>query len=155
MGKPALGRGGKWSEPVPFRLYVVQEIAAAAKFNQQHTEATLPSLLVNDDCDPANLTEGVIRRIHFRIKDAAGDSFILRLWRTEVDGSTEPYYLQMNKLFESDAVRLSDIEYDYEVNLPFKLTAKGALYYGLQWTTGVAPAGNVQGYIEVTGETMK
>jgi len=155
MSAPTIGRDGKWSEPAVFKLRKIQEAAAAAKFNDHDPEDVQPTLYLDDDIDPSNLREGKITRIHVRIKDAAADTCILRLWREATDGSTVPYELQMNKLYES-VVLNCDQEYDFtELSIPFKLAVAGRIYYGLQWTTGAAPAGNVQGYLEVSGETVK
>lgn len=152
---PNIGRDGKWSEQVTFKLRKIQEAAAAAKFNEHHTEATQPTLILDDDIDPTNILEGFIKRIHVRIKDAAGDTCILRIWREATDGATAPYELQQNKLYESVTLD-NDTEYDFtELDIPFKLKEAGKLYYGLEWTTGAAPAGNVQGYLEISGETVK
>lgn len=157
MNKPAIGRGGKWSERVPFHIYDLQEAAAAATFNVHKTELLQPTQILDNHIDPVNLSEGFINRIHFRIKDVAGaDTYTLRLYNNNTDGSTAPYQLQLEKIWESDPLRLSDQEYDVaELNIPFKLQAVGVMYYTLEWATGAAPAGNVQGYLEVSGETIK
>lgn len=155
MGAPAFCGDGAWSELATFKLRKLQEAAAAAKFNEHDTEAVQPTLMLDDDKDPDTLKEGIITRIHVRIKDAAADTCILRLWRKNTDGSTKPYELQLDKLYES-CVLACDVAYDFtELEIPFKLAEEGKMYYGLQWTTGAAPAGNVQGYIEVSGETVK
>jgi hypothetical protein len=155
MPSPNIGRKGKWSEQSFFKFRKIQETAAAAKFNEHHTEATQPTLLLNDDIDPSNIVEGTITRIHARIKDAAADTCILRIWRTNTNGAVTPYALQMNKLYET-VVLANDVEYDIiNLSIPFRLAEAGKLYYGLEWTTAAAPAGNVQGFIEVSGETMK
>jgi len=152
MSSPAIGRDGKWSEPAIFKLRKIQEAAAAAKFNEHDIKTATPTLKLDDDIDPSNLREGIITRIHIRIKDAAADTCILRLWR---EATAADYASNMDMLYES-AVLACDTDYDFtELAIPFKLAAAGIMFYGLEWTTGVAPAGNVQGFIEVSGETVK
>lgn len=154
MAAPTIGLQGNWVDHT-FAFRKIQEAAAAAKFNEHDTEAVQPTLKLDDDVYPNGCQEGIINRIHVRIKDAAADTCILRIWRSNVDGSTKPFELQKDKLYES-AVLNCDEEYDFtELVIPFKLTHGEEMYYGLQWTTAVAPAGNVQGYIEVTGVTKQ
>lgn len=155
VNSPQVGRNGRWSEQATFKLRKIQEAAAAAKFNLHQTKTTLPTLILDDEIDPTNLQEGIITRIHVRIKDAAADTCILRLWRKAVNGAATPYEENMEMLYES-IVLACDTDYDLtELHIPFKLYESGKMYYSLQWTTGVAPAGNVQGFLEVSGETVK
>lgn len=153
MGNPVTGRDGKWSDPATFRLGKLQEAAAAAKFNVDQDKVTLPTLMLDDEIDPTNILEGVITRIHFRIKPTNAVTYTLRLWRAAVDGSTKPYEENKAMLYESAAGLVSDTDYDItELSIPFKLAEAGKLYYSLDWS---AATGNVQGFIEVSGETVK
>lgn len=149
----SVGRKGRWSEQATFKLRQLQEAAAADKFDDDQDKATLPTWYFTDDIDPSNLTEGIITRIHFRLKPANAVTYTLRLWRAAVDGSTAPYEENMEMLYESDSARASDVDYDLtELRIPFKLADAGKLYYSIDWS---AASGNVQGFIEVSGETVK
>ena len=148
-------KDGDYTPQEAFHLKEIQEAAAAAKFNEHDTEAVTPTLKINDSVEPAALLEGVIHHIKFMIKDAAGDMFKLRIWEEAVTGATKPYELAQAKLFETEGWKTSDQEYDYEVSIPFKLATQGEMFYGLEWNTGSAPAGNVQGYLKVSGIKFK
>lgn len=148
-----VGRSGKWSEQASFKLRKLQEAAGAAKFNVSQTKTTLPTLLLDDDIDPTNLLEGAICRIHYRIKPTNAVTYTLRIWREATDGATKPYEQNLNMLYESAAARASDTDYDVcEIYIPFKLKEAGKMYYSLEWT---GATGNVQGFIEVSGVTVR
>jgi len=96
---------------------------------------------------PDTLKSGIIKRIHFRIKPANAVTYTLRIWS---DAKAGDYESNMNMLYESPSGRLSDEDYDIgELDIPFNLGAEGKIYYSLDWT---GATGNVQGFIEVSGE---
>lgn len=153
MAVPSVGRGGRWSEQSTFKLRKLQETAAADKFDDSQGKAVLPTWMLDDEIDPTNLQEGRIHRIHFRLNPANAVTYTLRIWRKAVDGATKPYEENMELLYESLTARVKDVDYDLtELDIPFKLYESGKLYYSLEWS---AATGNINGFIEVSGETMK
>lgn len=134
-----------------FQLALLQEMAAAANFSVHTTELMRPTQYFTYVV-PTDISEGYITRIHHRVKDLAGDSYILRLWMADTDGATRPYELQGCKLYESPNACDSDVEYDLILETPiyFRLAKQGKLWFGLEWSSGVTPT-TVQGYICVEG----
>ena len=153
MTAPAVGKNGRWSEQSTFKLRKLQEVAAADKFDDSQGKTTLPTWMLDDEVDPSNLQEGVITRIHFRLNPANAVTYTLRLWRKAVNGGATPYTENLEMLFETVAGLADDSDYDYtELNIPFRLYESGKMYYSIEWS---AASGNVAGFIEVSGETMK
>lgn len=145
---------GQWTKRVSFRMLELQEAAAAhTGFTTSKAEADTPAYTLTTK-DPDTLKQGIIKRIHIRLNWANAVTLeAVRLYRGAKAGD---YESDSNKLFDSIAYYpaglTDDDEYDFEVEIPFKLIEEGKIYYGCQWS---AASGNIQGYIEVTGETFE
>ena len=146
-------RGGRWTKRVPFRLYLLQEAAGAGKFDANENKAAIPTQLINDAIVPDNLKEGFIKRIHHRINFANAVAYTLRIWCAAIANDLES---NLSMLYQSpEAVagtpdRVRDTDYDIpELDIPFILATAGEMYVSFEWTG--AP-GNVQGFVEITGE---
>jgi len=145
-----------------FKLAVFQEGAAAGRFDTSQTKTDTPTLKFEmlDEIyftgayapSPAETNvpyfkKGIINRIHYRIKAANPVTFTLRIYRDAIGNN---YESNMSLLYESPALQTSDVDYDRtELVIPFLVGATG-LYYALEWT---GATGNVNGFIEVSGET--
>lgn len=146
---PSSGEDGEWSKRVPFTFRKLKEVAGAGAFDTSQTKADTPTLYF-DDLIPDTLKSGFINRLHFRIKAANPVTFTLRIWSAAI---ANDYESNMNMLYESMAVRVSDTDYEEtELDIPFILADAGKLYYSLEWS---GATGNVQGFIEASGETYE
>lgn len=143
-------RGGRWTKRVPFRLYLLQEAAGAGSFDANENKAAIPTQLIDTVIVPDNLKEGFINRIHYRINAVNVETYTLRIWAAAI---ANDYESNLSMLYESDPIRLRDTDYDVaELNIPFLLATAGEMYASLEWT---GASGNVQGFIEVTGEAAE
>lgn len=147
MPKEALG--GDWTKHSVFRYYKLQEAAAATPFSTDQDKTTTPTLKLDTATDPNSLQEGILRRVHYRIKSANAVTYTLRLWSAAI---ANDYESNLNMIYESPAAQVSDTDYDEEVEIPFKLAVKGEIYYSIDWS---AASGNAQGFIEATGDVIR
>lgn len=147
---PKVCLGGRWTKRVAFKYSELQEAAAAAKFNTDQTKTDTPTLKLNDVRVPDTLKSGIIKRIHYRINPANAVTYTLRIWAAAIDND---YESNLNLLYESPSGQVDDEDYDRsELSIPFVLAAEGDMYYSIDWS---AASGNVQGFIEVSGETFE
>lgn len=143
-------RRGKWTKRVPFRLSALQEAAGAGTFDTDQIITDTPTLLLDDIIVPDNLKEGFINRIYYRFNWVAAETYTLRIWQAAIDAD---YESAMSLLYESAALRANDTPYDAaELHIPFILATPGEMFYSIDWTG--AP-GNIQGFIQVTGEAAE
>lgn len=139
--------GGKWERSGTFKAEKLDEAGAGNYFETSQSKITLPTLTL--DCYPPDLRQGIVSRIHYRLKPTNAVTFTLRLWDIAVDGATKPYEENLAMIYESPALQASDVDYDREVTIPFRLASKGTLYYSIEWS---GASGNTQGFISIQGE---
>lgn len=143
-------RDGRWTKKYPFVYRQLREAAGAGDFNVDEAKTDTPTLYFTTYRNPDTLKSGMINRIHFRINAANVVTFTLRLWAAAIAAD---YESNMNMLYESAAALVRDTDYDItELDIPFILALEGVMYYSLDWS---AASGNVQGFIEVSGETYE
>lgn len=139
-------RDGKTVVKHLFVYRVFQEAAGSGKFDTDQAKTDTPTLSF-DVKKPSDLKKGRINRVHYRIKSANSVTFTLRIWADAIAGD---YESNMNMLYESPSAQASDEDYDRaEMDIPFMLKTAGTMYYSLDLS---AASGNVQGFIEVSGE---
>jgi len=146
--------GGSWEKHSIFFLRKLDEDGTGDYFetSKSKTDTPIHFLMANAaGCigSPLKFTSGRITRIHFRMNPTAGETFTVRLWRDAVAGD---YESNANMLYESDALRADDEDYDItEKDIPFFLKTPGKIWFSLEWTG--AP-GNTPGILEVSGEVI-
>lgn len=125
-----------------------QETAGAwADVTTSKTETDQPTAMLDTSKNPDTLRKGKINRVHYRLNFANAETYTLRLWAASKTGDYESI---MSKLWESAAAQADDIEYDNaELDIPFVLDEVGKIFFSVEWT---GAAGNIQGFIEVSGE---
>ena len=147
---PTMGKDGVWSKNVAFRLFRLKEAAAAGDFDVDQDKATTPTLALNTGIVPDTLKIGFIKRIHYRLNFAGAVTFTLRIWQAAIAAD---YESNLNMLYESPPLQADDIDYDEaELDIPFVLANEGIMFYSIDWT---GACGNIQGFIEVSGETLE
>jgi len=147
---PTMSKDGVWSKNVAFRLFRLKEVAAAGDFDTDQVKTDTPTLTLNSGVVPDTLKVGFIKRIHYRLNFANAVTFTLRLWQAAIAGD---YESNLNMLYESPAAQADDTDYDIgELDIPFILAAEGVMFFSIDWT---AACGNIQGFIEVSGETLE
>ena len=149
MAQKTSMRDGRWTKKYPFKYSILQETAAAGVFDGDSAKTDIPTGYLTTK-NPDTLKSGMINRIHFRIKAANTETYTLYIWQAS---EADNYKSNMNLLYESPSGRASDTDYDItELDIPFILAAEGKIYYSLNWS---GASGNVQGFIEVSGETYE
>lgn len=143
-------RDGRWTKKYPFVYRQLKEVAAAGDFDTDQAKTDTPTLYFQTYRNPDTLKSGMINRIHYRLNPVGVVTFTLRLWAAAIAAD---YESNLNMLWESPAAQAADTDYDItELEIPFILAAEGLMYYSLDWT---GATGNIQGFIEVSGETYE
>lgn len=141
---------GQWTKLYPFLVYWLKEVAGTDADITTSKSVTDQPTAYFGNVDPDTIKSGIIKRIHFRINNANAVTFILRLWQASI---ANDYESEMNLLWSSTdiiAQCVDDDEYDVNgLDIPFKLTDRGKMYFSLEWS---AASGNVQGYMQVSGD---
>jgi hypothetical protein len=143
-------RDGRWTKKYPFVYRELKEVAAAGQFDTDQAKTDTPTLTFATYRNPDTLKSGMINRIHYRLNFANAVTYQLRLWAAAIAAD---YESNLNMLYEGAAAQADDTDYDItELDIPFILAAEGLMYYSIDWT---AACGNIQGFIEVSGETYE
>jgi len=149
MAQKTSMRDGRWTKKYPFKYSILQETAAAGIFDGDSAKTDIPTGYLTTK-SPDTLKSGMIKRIHYRIKAANSVTFTLYIWQA---AKAADYDSNLNLLYESPSGQVSDTDYDRaEMDIPFILATEGTIYYSINWSG--AP-GNVNGFIEVSGETYE
>lgn len=146
-------KDGKWGTPGVFEAYELVETAAAhTGFNRDSAETDTPQDYLSE-VYPAKLVSGIIYKVKIRLTWANATTLdYFWLFEDDVAGN---YANRMRKLFDSSdyvAAIVKDTEYEWDVEIPFKLEDIGKFWY-MQDISGAN--GNIQGYVYLSGITYE
>ena len=151
---PEMILDGEFDKSKTFMMIALQETAGAwatVTTSYAATDTPVQTLTANEDCE--NLREGVIRQVKIRLNFANAVTFKVRIWRRASAGD---YQSDSDLLWTSEDNLLADLAddvtyIDTDLHVAFSLEEAGKMYFGVEWSG--AP-GNIQGYIQVTGERL-
>jgi hypothetical protein len=133
-----------------FKLRKLDEDGSSTDFENSYAKTDTPVKTFDSVIYPSTLTEGLIKRIHYRLNPTNAVTFTLRLYSAP---SAADYASNCFLLYESPPLQANDIDYDRaELDIPFRLGAQGLMYYAIEWTG--AP-GTTKGFIDVSGVVLK
>ena len=142
-------RDGKWEKRSIFRMYIRDEDGTGTYFETDQAKTDTPTLYFNAK-KPSLVKSGKVNRIHHRLNPTNAVTYTLRLWW---GAYASDYQSNMVMIWESDALRADDTDYDERgFKIPFELIIPGRMYYSIDWTG--APA-TTTGFIMVTGEVVE
>ena len=148
---------GDWTNtPKTFSFHAHQEAAGAwATITTSKDADTTPTYALPPIDGADKLVEGILKRLHFQFNWANAVTLDkVRIYR-HAFAAGFPYAIRQFKIYETpDGVNhADDTEYDYtELDVPFKLRTPETLPISFQWSG--AP-GNIQGFIDISGERLK
>jgi alpha-glucosidase (family GH31 glycosyl hydrolase) len=136
---------GVWAPRTVFLFRKLDEDGSGGYFATSQAKTDTPTLTF-DTIYPSSIQQGIIYRIHYRLKPTNAVTYILRLYEAAKAGD---YESNMRLIWESPALQASDVDYDRaELMIPFWLSGLAGMNYAIEWSG--AP-GTTVGFIHVQG----
>lgn len=150
-------KDGKWGTEGIFEAYELQEVAGAnLTLSTDHAETDVPTRTLSTTTGlviPKGVRTGRILKVKIRL-NWAGAVNLEDVWIYQ-GTKTGDYESRMHRLFTSRdylTPLVDDDEYEWDVDIPFRLEDRGSFYVALGWS---GACGNIQGYIYICGITYE
>lgn len=151
MSAPRERKEGTWTTRKPFIARLLQETAGAwTDIATSYAETDTPAKYFSD-VDPDTLKAGIIHRVRLRLNWAnAVNLEEVRIYSAAKAGD---YESRMNLLWTSDDLVANvgdddDLD-DQNLNIDFRLETEGKILIACTWS---GACGNIQGFVEISGE---